>query len=186
MTYDTVTLWIDTTLGMGIDVSLQANLRDPAMLRRLIARAELKSTPPPPPTDDEDSPNDDDPMRIALRPQQYLPVTLWHTSTHDAMDGVGADALHVIAQQLAAAKLLGTGTLALNARAYLTLHLQGRTAWGESTDSELTVTARTSLIARIRPSRTARSPWVRRCRTSASPISMAVITRSRSFVGRCC
>jgi predicted Zn-dependent protease len=68
---------------------------------------------------------------------------LWHTTTYDAIDGASAEALRVVAQQLAAAKLMGTGTVALSARSQLVLFPQGRITFGESTDSELTVTART-------------------------------------------
>jgi hypothetical protein len=154
VTIDYLQLQIGTALGSDIAIDLFTNVRDLPMLRRIIHSGELTVPPkrPPPSADDEEEDRANAELRAKLfAPQTYLPVTLWHATTYDAIDGASAEALQVIAQQLATAKLFGTGTLALNARSQLALFPQGRISFGESTDSELTVTART-------PDRTA-SGW---------------------------
>jgi len=144
---DELALNFVTRLGSDIPVIVGTNVRDAATLRQMIRNAEMKKTPPVRKEDQEDETDPDLPIKHALGPKQYLPVTLWHDSTTHAMETARGETLarmiNVMHDAGAGARdLVMAGTVALTSRVRLCHYIHGMSAWGEGTDSEVTVSVR--------------------------------------------
>jgi len=138
---DHLTLRIGTRLGCNIYVGVETSIRDLTLLQQVIKRTEMQVAPV---IQSEDTPLSaaDDPVKSFLGPRTYLPVELWHDTTIDAMEHQRGVVLAQMIEQFRTANLLGAASLAVCARAEIHRYTAGRTAWGESTDSEITATAR--------------------------------------------
>jgi len=141
VTTDHLTVSFTTRIGSDQLVRVGTDVRDVESLREVVQRAELRATPPLRPADVEDDP--DDPRHVARSPCSYLPVSLWVEATHRAMGLLQGDAVPRVIARMQASPFRCAGTLALMTRATLRLYQEGMLAWGEETDSEVSVTART-------------------------------------------
>ena len=140
---DELTLNFPTEIGSELNVTVATNVRDAAMLREAVRHAEMRATPPIRKEDEEED-DDDDPIHFALGPHTYLPVSLWHAGTQDAMATFQGDVIVRIVAAMHQSQMQCAATIALMSRAALRTYTLGMTAWGEDTDSEITVTARSA------------------------------------------
>jgi len=140
---DQLAISFSTHLGSDQWVVVPTNVRDLGMLRRVIQHAQTRATPRPHVEGDESS----DDLVLHIPPRTYMPVSLWHESTNAAMREHGGEtAARVIAAIRSAIQttpLTCAATIAFMTRAKLRLRPPVITAWGEDTDAEITVTART-------------------------------------------
>jgi len=132
----------DTAVGSNIRVEIDASIRDFAMLRTLIRQVEAHAAPPLRPEDIDEDP--DDPWHVSEGPHMYLPVSLWHPATYDALVAPSQQVTATLVERMGRSGLTCAGTITLVARAELHFHPAGKLAWGEDTDSEVTVTGHTS------------------------------------------
>jgi len=140
---DTVRLNFRGSFGRLFSLSVATNQLEPASLRRVIAHAKQfkPTTPPPlPPAKPEDL---DDFAHHQYDRRTYLPVSLWHDPSTQAMATARAAVVPRMVTQLQTAEMHGTATIGLTARAQLVLYRLGRTAYCNETDCEVTVAART-------------------------------------------
>jgi len=136
--HDLLSLNFPTKIGSDIRVSIGTNVRDLAMLRRVMEHAQTCATPLPLPTAD-DTP---DPVE-APKVRSYLPVALWRDGTQHAMDILNGDTVANLVRPLQQSSLLCAATILLMTRVVLHRPVGGQAVWGEETDSEVTVSART-------------------------------------------
>jgi len=148
---DELELEFNTKLGSTLDVTIGTNVRDAATLRQAIRNAEIQKTPPPR-SEDRDPDDPDDPRVVWAKPKQYVPTSLWHDSTARAMATMRGETLANMATQMRALRdkqpagtspLTMAATVAVCERARLCHYTDGMSAWGDATDSEITVSART-------------------------------------------
>jgi len=135
--------WVQfmTQLGSAINVEIGTNVHDVPTLREVVRHAEQAISPMIRP---EDRPVDSDPWwRISEGPHMYLPVSLWHSATQAAMVAPTHDVVGQIMDTLDGSGFHGAATLGFLSRAQLVYNAAGKEAWGEDTDSEMTVTAYT-------------------------------------------
>jgi predicted Zn-dependent protease len=85
-----------------------------------------------------------DPLHVPDGPQTYIPVHLWHDTTHAAMATVGDTVVPLLVQRLANANVRGSGFVGLLARSTLVMQNDGLEAFVQETDAECSVSARTS------------------------------------------
>jgi len=131
-----------SSFGSGIPVVIQTNQhRDPSLRRVLEAAERLRPPPIPARLIEPDDPNDE--VNFTFNDRPLLPVSLWSSSTVYAMNTVRGEVVPALVEQLRASGFLGAATLGIMARSALYLYRQGLTSYGEETDSELTITART-------------------------------------------
>jgi len=146
---DQLALDFETRVGSDIHVMVGTNVRDAATLQAVIRHAEMKRAPLIRP-EDRGEDDADDPARRAMEARSYVPVTLWHDSTAQAIDTVRGDTLASMVATMREASGAGerafrlAATVALSAQARLCHYAYGRSAWAEATDSEVTVSARTT------------------------------------------
>jgi len=140
-TTDTFTLAFETSLGDGVKVNVDLNVRDVDRLRTVIRHALLHAAPPRPYPDWE-KPDPDDPWHHIYGPHTYLPTTLWRDTTAAAIATLPGDVLPRLAKVVADANLSVAATASVSARAHLCYTTLGLSAWSNATDSEVTTTAR--------------------------------------------
>jgi predicted Zn-dependent protease len=144
--HDELELNFFTVTGSQFGVDVRTNVRDVETLKDVIHSAETGKGPSVP--IEYPKPDDlDDPKLVVEGPRTYLPVTLWHESTVQGMETGRGDALAQMVAVMRAAQqqspdLMMAGTVAVTERARIAHYQLGRSAWGESTDSEITVSAR--------------------------------------------
>ena len=151
---DDLLLEFETRVGSGFRVGVGTNVRDAATLRQVIQHAETCKTPSMRAADQE--PGDvDDPHVRWMKPKVYPAVNLWHESTAQAMATARGDTLAQMVATMqrehdapatsssSSAPFTMAGTVAVSARARLCHYSGGLSAWGEATDSEVTVSVRT-------------------------------------------
>jgi len=128
-----------TKLGSAVLVDISTNVREIPALRRLIRRAVANQTPPMAgPLGDEGPDATDVPKRAT-----YLPVSLWYPSTIAAMSDARGDAMSQLLTPLRGASWFGVGTVAFSAQSFWHHSVDGSTpAWGELTDSEISLSVR--------------------------------------------
>jgi len=147
---DQLTLHWSTKLGSDWSVDIDTNVRDVATLQRVIAHAHATATPPvrPATLTDPDVPTEPPP-----KPFPHTPVSLWFSQTAAAMAtehaeerGAALATMHeVVSTATHDQTWASVTTIGMHARAYLVLSAAGTVAaWGESTDSELSVSVRSA------------------------------------------
>jgi len=147
---------IDTTDGDTMDIEfwggdfghysglrLTTNQSDEAMLRRIVDQVLAMRAPGTKAIPDPEPVDPDDPILTTLNRRSFVPVSLWHDTTADAMYTARNTVIPEIVNQVSAAGLLGTATVGFSARSQLVIHPIGRLAYSKETDCEVTVTART-------------------------------------------
>jgi len=148
---DELELEFPSTLGSMLRVTIGMNVRDAVTLRQAIHNAELQQTPLPQ-LKDRDPEDPDDPAVVWAKPKQYVPISLWHESTAQATATARGETLAAMVTQMqrfrdqqpvGMSPLTMAATVATCQRARLCHYTDGMSAWGESTDSEITVSART-------------------------------------------
>jgi len=145
-----------TLLGSYNSVNVDTNVHDAATLRRVIERVAATQTPPRPPTLDDDT--DADPSLISHF--TYLPVALWHDTTIAGMTQGRGAALAALHASLRGTAWHGMGTVALAAQSYFLLTDDGATtAYGEMTDSEMSLSVRSADGAAVGWSSQAHRNW---------------------------
>jgi predicted Zn-dependent protease len=138
---DQLSISFDSKFGSGLPVTIGANQRDDATLRRVVEQATSIATPLPLAADEE--PDDpDDPKYHTYDKKEYVPVSLWHDSTVAAMDAAPGEVAGQVLEQVKGADLVASAMVGLTARSALYMYQPGMTAWVRETDCELTVTAR--------------------------------------------
>jgi len=143
---DQLNLGFPSEIGSKIQISVETNVRDAEMLRQVIRTAGLHKTPLP--NAEDQKPDDpDDPYHSFDRPQHYLPVTLWHDSTIEAMSTARGETIANMADTMRNGdgrdrQLTMAGSVAVTSNVYLMYFPGGRIAWGEATDSEVTASVR--------------------------------------------
>jgi len=128
-------------LGSAVMVDINTNVRDPTILRRIIQRAMATQMPRIVDNDDDDKPDATD----IPKPAVYLPlpVPLWHPRSAVAMAAERGSALAQLSGPFHGTAWRGTGTVAVAARSFYFLSPEGNTTvFGESTDCEVSITAR--------------------------------------------
>jgi len=136
-------LWlrVGCLMGSAVIMDIGTNVRDTTMLRHVLHKAMVTKTPPPLPDPDDDQP---DAMEVP-KPARYLPVTLWHPRTAAAAATERGTALTQLTAPFQGTDWHGMGTVAFGERAFFFLDPSGaETAFGESTDSEVSVSVRSS------------------------------------------
>jgi len=139
---DQLTLMFPTHLGSNVQVMISTNVRDAATLRRVIDHAFANRTPLPPydTTESDQLVND---QMMHSRPITYAPVSLWHESTVEAMQSKYGEALAQLSLPFRGTDWRGLATVANSAEIFLNQKADDSlTTWGEATDSEVSVTAR--------------------------------------------
>jgi len=137
---DRLVLRFPIHIGSDIAVLVDTNVRDAATLQRVVQHAEARATPPLRPEDQEEGIDPADPPK----PRTYLPVSLWHDATQHAMDALSGDAVGRMVAPMQSSGLTCAGTIVLMTRVVMHRYNTGTTAWGEDTDSEITVSARSA------------------------------------------
>jgi len=174
---DALTLSWETQLGSAVYVNVDTNVRDPDLLRQVILHATVTKTPPMtwgPLADDGDR---SDPPK----PATYLPVALWHQRTIAAMASERGEALAQLTAPFAGTAWHGMGTAACAARAFFFLSPGGDVdAWGESTDSEVSVTARAADGSAVGWSGRAHRDWGQLQLTEVAKTAIAEAERHRN------
>jgi len=135
--------WIEfmTRLGSQVNVAIGTNVHDIPTLRDIVRNAEHEISPMIRP---EDSVVDPDPWwKISEGKHTYLPVALWHPATQAAMLAPTHDVVGQTMDTLDSSGFNGAATFGFLARATLIYNAAGKDAFGEDTDSEMTVTAYT-------------------------------------------
>jgi len=132
-----------TSVGNGVQLTVDADVRDTAALQRVIEHANMRAVPSPRPEDlSPELRNLDSMTRKFFGPHQYPSCTLWRDSTADALDLMPGQILPGLVQQVKNANLSSAATMAVTGRAVLAYSSYGLSAWAELTDSEISVTAR--------------------------------------------
>jgi len=148
---DELVLQFATRLGSNLYVTVGTNVRDAETLRQVIRHAESQKTPALR-IEDQEPDDPSDPWVLWAKPKHYLPVTLWHDSTAQAMETARGETMAQMVTQMRTLRDAGqsqsspltmAGTVAVSAYARLCHHTGGMSAWGEATDSEVTVSVRT-------------------------------------------
>jgi len=139
---DRVWIRFHTRIGSDQAVEVQTNVREPDHLQAIVRRAEQEATPLLRPEDRND--DADDPMHLSHRPRTYLPVSLWSDTVPTAVSTVLGDTVARLVALLRKTPFQCAATIALMSRGRLRIFPEGMTAWGEDTDSELSVSARAS------------------------------------------
>jgi len=139
---DRLRLQFLTHLGGALQVDIDSNVRDIATLKRVIAHAEARLTPPIRKEDEEED-DPDAPIHTALGPRTYVPVSMWRDSTQHAMNAVQGETIARMVTAMQESNCNCAGMVGMLSRVKLRMSVMGLVAWGEETDSELTVTART-------------------------------------------
>jgi len=129
-----------------VSLAISTDVRDAETLRRVIEKAVPRPPEPPKtPLSPEDSAAQ---MRgesiYAPRVYTYLPVILWHDSTATAMETQRGEMLARLCAPLVGTPWHGYATVAATQEAHLVLDGKDgvRHAWGEATDSEISLTVR--------------------------------------------
>jgi predicted Zn-dependent protease len=131
----TLTISIRTNVGAKRSVSFNANQADEFALRTAIARLDAVSEAQIGGTTDY--------LHVPDKPQTYTPVDLWRSTTVSAMQTVGDTVVPRLVNDLRTAGLYGSGFVGLMAQRACVLQKDGLSTFGEETDSECTVSART-------------------------------------------
>jgi len=138
---DRLLLRFDTQIGDCHPVELGTSVRDLDTLQRAIHAIRMAPMPAPNSVPQEDA--DSSEAKVFWGAKPYLPVTLWHDSTVHAIDDARGATLERMLTQVRDTPFMTAATVALSAQAQLQWYGLGRCAWGEATDSEITMTART-------------------------------------------
>jgi len=139
---DRLRLSFTTHLGGALEVDINSNVRDLTTLKRVVKHAEARLTPPIRKEDEEED-DPDDPMHTALGARTYLPVTMWRETTQRAMNELQGDTIARMIAVMQRSNFNCAAMVGLLSRVKLRMSTMGKAAWGEETDSEITVTART-------------------------------------------
>jgi len=136
---DFLTLNFSTAIGSGIPVDVETTVRDVATLQEVVRRAEVHASPALRAQDI--NPDADAPWMEFQGFKTYLPVSLWHPATQDALAAPAHGTAARMMTHMRDSGFTCAGTIALMTRAYLAFHEHGKQAWVEDTDSEVTMTA---------------------------------------------
>jgi len=130
-----LTLTMSTTFGRLGSVGLEFNQLDDATLRGAIGQLEALAR--------QAGPMQEPPKvaGMAYGPQRYPTVSLWHDSAAGLLGERRTGVLPPLVAKLRAAKLNGSAFIGGMARATLIMRKDGLVAYGNETDTELTVTA---------------------------------------------
>jgi len=131
---DQLTISWGSNVGSVVGLGIYTNVRDARTLQRLIHQVDANATPPVDESSSYSLPPDPA-ANITL-----MPVSLWRTGTEQAWGPLHEELLARCVAAMRQSSLWCTGTLAVIQRAQL---FGGSGTWGEDTDSELSVTART-------------------------------------------
>jgi predicted Zn-dependent protease len=133
---DTLELWVQTIDGGRAPIAMTLNYVDPGAIRSAVKRlddlARVQIGPP------------SNRLYIPDGPQEYMPVSLWHGTTVDAIEAIGDTVIPGLMNSLRASGLLGSGFVGVMARSTLAMQKDGLCAFNQETDAECTVHARTS------------------------------------------
>jgi predicted Zn-dependent protease len=138
---DRVNISFQSLLGSGISCSIETNQFTDTTLTRIATQVEAMA--PKLASDEIETVDPNDKEYFTYNAREHQPVKLWYESTAGAMDTARGDAIPKIIDQIKAAGLSGAATVGLSARSVLHLYRYGLVAFGEETDCEITVTART-------------------------------------------
>jgi len=138
---DRVNISFESVLGSGIKFSVDTNQLDEATLSHIVTQVESMS--PKLAVDEIVTVEPNDMENFTYNAREHQPVALWHESTARGMETARGDAIPKIIDRIKSAGLSGAATVGLSERAVLHLYRYGLVAFGEETDSEVTVTART-------------------------------------------
>jgi len=179
---DTLSLSWPTQLGSGVRLDINTNVRDVPTLRRVIERALATQMPPViRSSDDADEDTDAGHATEPPAPLPYLPVALWHERTVSAMTSERGTALAQLHTPFQGSGWHGIGTVAFSERAFLYLSPAGDiTAWGESTDSEVSMTAHTADGSAVGRSGQAHRDWGQLHLTRVAEMAIADAERQRN------
>jgi len=143
---DTLTIRFDLGSGdgFGVPITLGTNQVNDALLEHVVNNAQATyGHKPIRPEDREPEEDLQDPLRTRYGPRTFLPVSLWHDTTVEAMRAGQAALLPEVVRQTSAENLQCVATVGLAARSTLYMYKPGLTAYGRETDCEVTMTART-------------------------------------------
>jgi predicted Zn-dependent protease len=139
---DSVRISFQSRFGSGLPVSIRTNQLTDTMLQRIVSRTQgmmaLVSEK------DSESDDPDDMQYFTYNKRPHLPVSLWHDTTIRAAETVRGEVVSPLVEMLQTSGLVGSTTIGFTARSVLYLYQQGLTAFARETDSEMSVTARTS------------------------------------------
>jgi len=146
--HDQLSLNFFTVTGTHVGLDVVTNVRDVAMLQQVIRSAETTKGPPEPPAPPIVV-DPQDPAQIEFGPRTYMPVQLWHESTVQGMENGRGEAMAQMVTAVRAAQqqfpdLTMAGTVVTTERARIVQYQLGRSAWSESTDSEISMTVRST------------------------------------------
>jgi len=130
-----LTISMITRAGARNTVVFRTNWADESMLRSAVARLDAITR--------EQVGGAEDYFHVPDAPQSYMPVHLWHDSTVQAMGTVNETVVPQLIRDLRAAGFRGSGFVGLMAQRSCVMKKEGLSTYGEQTDSECTVSART-------------------------------------------
>jgi hypothetical protein len=138
---DHLLLQIGCLMGSAVSMSINTNVRDATVLRQVLQQAMLTKTPPVVADPDDDKPD----LADLPKPATYLAVTLWSPRTATALTTERGTALAQLTAPFQGTDWHGMGTVAIGERAFFYLDpSEANTVFGEWTDSEVSVTARSA------------------------------------------
>jgi predicted Zn-dependent protease len=135
---DALELTIVTRFGDRIGVVVETNQLSEQLLRTLVARAETLAQ--------QQLGAEEEVRHVRQEQDAYSRVALWHETTVQAMQGATLRETIVpeVIEHVTQRGFRAAGFVGLMARVRAVLTKEGITAFGEETDTEVTVTARTS------------------------------------------
>lgn len=138
---DTFNIWFLSNYGSGLPVTVKLNTPDVALMPRIVQHA--LALRPPRAKGDDTVYDPDEERHYRYRPEQHMPVALWHESTAQALMTDRATAVPPLLKPAAAANMNPAATVGCSARATMCLYRAGLQAFSRETDCEITVTTRT-------------------------------------------
>jgi len=135
-------LTFHTNVGSAIDFGVDTTVRDLPTLRTLIRQVEAHAAPS---LRLEDAPEElDAAWRVSAGPQTYLPVSLWHPATYEALVTSNQEITASLVRAMQPSGYTCAATIMIVGQAALCFHPLGKIAWGEDTDSEVTASVHTA------------------------------------------
>jgi len=129
---DTLSIGLTSRFGQRVAMHLDINQIDPASLRHAVQYLERVAS---------QQPGDPVETRMPIPPRTYLPNTTWHDTTAAAFDDARHAAIEMVTAPVVRAGLVTSACVGVTLVSRSYADKQGMLAAGQSSDSEVTVTA---------------------------------------------